>query len=41
MVNTTGKLKIKRVAKGKRAHVRRMKAEAQRGGTVYKAEITQ
>lgn len=33
------KTKIKRLSKGKRLHVRRLKQEARAAGTVYRAEI--
>jgi len=39
MSNTTSKPKIKRLPKGKRTHVRRMKQEARIAGTVYKPAI--
>lgn len=32
----TAKLKIKRLPKGQRSHVRRLKQEARKEGTVYK-----
>ena len=38
MANKPGKTKIKRLSKGQRTHVRRMKQEARLAGTVYKAE---
>lgn len=36
MANNTKKAKQKRLAKGKRTHVRRMKQEARSAGIVYK-----
>lgn len=36
MTDTTGKTKTKRLPKGKRAHVRRLKQEAKKAGTEYK-----
>ena len=39
MSNQTSKTKTKRLPKGKRAHVRRLKQEAKAAGTVYKPGI--
>jgi len=39
MSNQTNKPKIKRLPKGKRTHVRRLKQEAKAAGTVYKPGI--
>jgi hypothetical protein len=36
MEETTIKPKIKRLPKGQRAHIRKLKEEARRAGTVYK-----
>jgi hypothetical protein len=36
MANETGKKKIKRLSKGQRTHVRRLKQEARAAGNVYK-----
>jgi hypothetical protein len=36
MSKTPNKTRVKRLPKGKRIHVRRMKQEAQQTGTVYK-----
>jgi hypothetical protein len=36
MVHKTSKMKAKRKAKGYRTHVRRMKQEAAKAGTIYK-----
>lgn len=33
------KAKVKRLAKGKRTHIRRLKAEARKEGTVYRPVI--
>lgn len=38
MSNPAPKGKVKRMAKGKRAHIRKMKQEARQAGVVYKAE---
>lgn len=39
MSNETSKTKTKRIPKGKRAHVRRMKEEARKAGIVYRPAI--
>jgi len=39
MENKTSTLKTKRLPKGKRTHVRRLKQEARAAGTVYKPQI--
>jgi hypothetical protein len=39
MSKQPSKNKIKRLAKSKRTHVRRMKQEAQQNGIVYKPEV--
>jgi hypothetical protein len=36
MLDTNGKTKTKRLPKGKRTHVRRLKQEARNAGLVYK-----
>jgi hypothetical protein len=38
MENTTSKLKSKRLPKGLRTYVRRLKQEAEKNGTVYRPE---
>jgi hypothetical protein len=39
MINKKSNTKTKRLPKGKRTHVRRMKQEAREAGTVYRPEI--
>jgi hypothetical protein len=39
MLNKTSKTKIKRLPKGQRTHVRRLKQAARAAGTVYKPGI--
>lgn len=39
MSNKTSKTKTKRLPKGQRAHVRKLKQEARKAGTVYKPGI--
>jgi hypothetical protein len=39
MENKTSKTKPKRLPKGQRTHVRRLKQEARKAGTVYKPGI--
>ncbi len=39
MPNKTSKPKTKRLSKGQRAHVRKLKQEARKAGTVYKPGI--
>jgi hypothetical protein len=39
MANTTSKAKIKRLSKGQRTHVRRLKQEARITETVYKPAV--
>jgi len=41
MADKNSKKKSKRLSKGQRAHVRRMKQEARSTGTVYKPTISQ
>jgi hypothetical protein len=38
MLNKTSKAKTKRLPKGKRTHVRRLKQEARKADTVYKPQ---
>lgn len=39
MTNTTNKKNAKRLPKGKRTHIRRMKQEAAAAGVVYKPQV--
>ncbi len=39
MSEKTNKTKIKRLSKGQRTHIRRMKQEAREAGTVYKPAV--
>jgi hypothetical protein len=39
MTNKTGKTKMKRLPQGLRKHIRRLKQEARKEGTVYRAPI--
>jgi hypothetical protein len=39
MIDKTGKTKMKRLPQGLRLHIRRLKQEARKEGTVYRAPI--
>jgi hypothetical protein len=39
MSNKINRIKTKRLSKGQRTHIRRLKQEAHNAGTVYKPEV--